>query len=216
MASSTVIKTISPSTNQVICETPTTTLEQAKEIAKASEDAFASFSALSLADRRAIVVRVLKLCQERKEALGRELTVQMGRPISFSSKEIETMQRRAEYLLEIAEEALADLPCKPEQGFQRWVKRVPVGPTLVVFAWNVCSLVHCAEVMMNANLFPLINSTVSLPAHRQRSCPCAVGRQLCDSQTISSDATRRYAHRRDLHRSRSASQCFAGGSVRRP
>ncbi|TPX12995.1 uncharacterized protein E0L32_006640 [Thyridium curvatum] len=130
------IKTISPSTNQVVCETPSTSIEQAKQIVKSSQDAFASFSALSLSQRRAIVEKGLQLIQERKEGLGRELTTQMGRPITFASKEIETMQKRADYVLETAATALADLPCKPEQGFQRWIKRVPVGPTLIVFAWN--------------------------------------------------------------------------------
>ncbi|GJC86428.1 phenylacetaldehyde dehydrogenase [Colletotrichum liriopes] len=60
----------------------------------------------------------------------------MGRTIAFSHKEIRTMQKRADYLLDLSEDALSSLPGRPEPGFKRWIKKVPVGPTLFVFAWN--------------------------------------------------------------------------------
>lgn len=146
------IKTVSPSTHKIVCEVPATSLGQAREIAKDSQDAFLSFRKLSLSERRAIVVRALALIQERKMELGRELSEQMGRPVAFSHKEIETMQKRADYLLEAAEEALADLPGKPENGFKRWIKRVPVGPTLVCFAWNVSFLPTPIPIVYGASL----------------------------------------------------------------
>ena len=135
-----MIRTISPSTNKVVCEVPETTVDEARSIARASQDAFAEYSRMPFQQRKDIVVRALKTIQERKMELGKELTAQMGRPISFSHKEIETMQKRADYLLETAEEALQSIPGKPEAGFQRWVKKVPIGPVLVVFAWNVSFL----------------------------------------------------------------------------
>ncbi|ETS76932.1 hypothetical protein PFICI_10806 [Pestalotiopsis fici W106-1] len=133
---STTIKTISPSTNKVISERAATTVQQAQDITKRSNVAFESFSKLSLQQRRDIVVKALALVQERKMDLGRELSEQMGRPIAFSHKEIETMQKRADYLLDIVQEALAPIPGREESGFKRFIKKIPVGPTLVVFAWN--------------------------------------------------------------------------------
>lgn len=133
------IRTISPSTNKVVCETPETTLEEARSIARASHDAFTGWSRTPFQQRKDIVVRALKTIQERKMELGKELTAQMGRPVAFSHKEIETMQKRADYLLDTAEEALESIPGRPEGGFQRWVKKVAIGPVLVVFAWNVSS-----------------------------------------------------------------------------
>ncbi|OPB36270.1 aldehyde dehydrogenase [Trichoderma guizhouense] len=131
------IETISPTTNKVICERPETTLDEARDIARRSKDAFQSYRKLPLAERRAIVTKALAIIQERKMELGRELTEQIGRPVAFSHKEIETMQKRAYYLLEIAEESLASLPGRiKEAGFKREIKKIPVGPTLIVFAWN--------------------------------------------------------------------------------
>lgn len=133
----TVIRTISPSTNQVICERNGTTVDEARAIVARSDAAFRTFSKSTLAERRAVVARALCLVQQRKTDLGRELSEQMGRPVAYSHKEIETMQKRADYLMDIAEDALAPLPGRPEAGFRRYVKKVPVGPTLIVFAWNV-------------------------------------------------------------------------------
>ena len=133
----TTIRTVSPSTGKVIFETPSTSIDEARRIARASQDAFSTFSTLPFPERKAIVARGLDLIQQRKHDLGRELTVQMGRPIAYGHKEIETMQKRADYLLDTAEDALRDLPGRPEAGFKRWVKKVPVGPVLIVFAWNV-------------------------------------------------------------------------------
>ncbi|KAK6216974.1 Aldehyde/histidinol dehydrogenase [Colletotrichum tabaci] len=134
---STVIRTISPSTNRVVCEVPSTSLAEAREIVVSSTEAFLSWRNLPLNRRRDIVARGLALIQDKKMELGRELTEQMGRPIAFSHKEIETMQKRADYLLETAKLALADIPGHiQEDGFQRWMQKVPLGPILVSFAWN--------------------------------------------------------------------------------
>ena len=61
----------------------------------------------------------------------------MGRPISYTAKEITTAVARGEYLLKISGEALRDTDGEPEKGFKRYIKKVPVGPTLILFAWNV-------------------------------------------------------------------------------
>lgn len=136
------IKTISPSTNEVVCEVEESTIEDARIVVHNSEDAFQFFKQMPFAQRKSIIIKALKLIQERKMALGKELSEQMGRPIAFSHKEIETMQKRADYLLDIAEEALAPLLGRPESGFRRCIKKIPVGPTLVVFAWNVSILLY--------------------------------------------------------------------------
>ncbi|KAF4309309.1 hypothetical protein GTA08_BOTSDO03160 [Botryosphaeria dothidea] len=130
------IKTISPSTREVIAERPETTIEQARRIVNDSKDAFLKFKETKLAERKSIVERALRLIDDRKELLGRELTLQMGRPIAYSTKELDTTQKRAAYLLSTCEDALADIPGQPEAGFTRWVTKQPVGPSLLVFAWN--------------------------------------------------------------------------------
>jgi acyl-CoA reductase-like NAD-dependent aldehyde dehydrogenase len=134
------IRTICPSTHEVIYDQPATSLEEAIKFASASKTAFQSWRAEPLNQRKAIVSRALDIIDKRKDDLARELTAQMGRPIRYCGVEIQTTRLRAEYLLDNAEESLADLPGRPEAGFRRMVKRVPVGPTLIAGAWNVSIL----------------------------------------------------------------------------
>jgi acyl-CoA reductase-like NAD-dependent aldehyde dehydrogenase len=134
------IRTISPSTNEVIFEHHGTSLEEAREIAQASYEAFKSYKKTTLAERKNIVVKALDLIAANIDTLSNELTTQMGRPIAYGAKEIETMRRRADYLLSIAEDSLREHPGQPEKGFRRSVKKEPIGPTLIATAWNVRSV----------------------------------------------------------------------------
>ena len=93
-----------------------------------------------MSERQKVVKRAIELLREREEELGRELTEQMGRPIAYVGVEIKTAAKRAEYMLKISDVSLQDTAGDEEQGFKRYVKKVPVGPVLVIFAWNVGSL----------------------------------------------------------------------------
>ncbi|RDW67230.1 aldehyde dehydrogenase family protein [Aspergillus mulundensis] len=130
------VRTLSPSTGKVLFEHPGATIEQVTQIAQASEDAFRSYRELSLDQRKAIVVKALEVIDANKETLAQELSSQMGRPISYTAGEIDTMRKRANYLLDQAEEALKTIPGQEEDGFKRFVKKGPVGPVLLATAWN--------------------------------------------------------------------------------
>ncbi|OJJ50626.1 hypothetical protein ASPZODRAFT_137781 [Penicilliopsis zonata CBS 506.65] len=155
------IRTLSPSTNKVIFEHAGTPIEEIRRIAKASKDAFLSYKKLSLAERKATIQKALDLIEERKERLAHELTAQMGRPIAYSVKEIETMRKRANYLMRTAEDALKEIPGEPESGFRRTLKKEPVGPALIAFAWNYPYL-----IMVNALVPALLagNSVILRPS----------------------------------------------------
>lgn len=98
--------------------------------------AFGSYRYTSLAERQNIVKKALKLLGERQDVLGKEITEQMGRPITYTPKEITTAVMRGEYLLRISDETLQDTPGEVEKGFKRYVKKVPLGPVLILFPWN--------------------------------------------------------------------------------
>jgi acyl-CoA reductase-like NAD-dependent aldehyde dehydrogenase len=102
--------------------------------------AFAAFRALKFAERKAIVEKALGILAAQHDELALDLTVQMGRPIAYTGKEVATAIKRAEFLVKISEDVLADTEGEPEAGFKRYIRKVPVGPILVIFAWNVCCL----------------------------------------------------------------------------
>ncbi|KAK5115635.1 hypothetical protein LTR85_009806 [Meristemomyces frigidus] len=130
------ITTISPTTNKPILERNGPTDSELAELPKTAQKAFLKYRKSSLADRKKIVSKALQLLNERQDELAKELTEQMGRPIAYTAKEITTAVARGEYLLKIAEKGLADTPGEPQEGFKRYVKKVPLGPVLVLFAWN--------------------------------------------------------------------------------
>lgn len=133
------ITTISPITNKPILTRNGLSDADLLSIPKTAAHAFDSWRRTSLSDRQAIVNKALKLLDERQDALGKELTEQMGRPITYTPKEITTAVARGEYMLKISEEALKETEGEAEKGFKRYIKKVPVGPVLILFPWNVRS-----------------------------------------------------------------------------
>lgn len=131
------ITTVSPTTNEAILTRSGASPADLELLPKVATEAFQSFRKTTLKERQAIVRRFLDGLADHEAELAEELTVQMGRPIAFTGKEISTAVKRGEYLLKISDEALKDTDGEPEQGFKRFIRKVPVGPVLVIFAWNV-------------------------------------------------------------------------------
>lgn len=131
------LQTISPSTNKPILTRTGLSDADLAALPSTATEAFGSYRTTPLADRQEIVKKALKALDKRKDELAKELTEQMGRPISYTAKEITTAVARGEYLLKISGEALRDTDGEPEKGFKRYIRKVPIGPTLILFAWNV-------------------------------------------------------------------------------
>ena len=135
-----ILTTISPTTNKPVVTRNGLSDADIALLPDLATEAFSSYRRTSLSERQAIVKRALKLLDEKQDELAKELTEQMGRPIAYTPKEITTAVKRAEYLLKISGDALKDTDGEAERGFKRFIRKVPVGPVLVIFAWNVSFL----------------------------------------------------------------------------
>ena len=139
------ITTISPTTNKPILTRNGVSKADLELLPKIATEAFESYRKTPLAERQKIVRRALELIAEKTDVLAKELTEQMGRPIAFTGKEITTAIKRGEYLVKISEEALGVTPGEAEKGFKRFIKKLPVGPVLIISTWNVsCGGEHLA------------------------------------------------------------------------
>lgn len=132
-----VLTTVSPITNQPVLSRDGLSVSDSALLPTTATEAFNQFRLTSLAHRQAIVRKALELLNARQNVLAHELTEQMGRPIAYTAKEVTTAVARGEYLLKISDEALRDTDGEPEKGFKRYIKKVPVGPILILFTWNV-------------------------------------------------------------------------------
>lgn len=131
------INTISPTTNKSIVVRNGISPSELGLLPTLATEAFEKYKTTTLAERKEIVRKALKLLSDKQDELAKELTEQMGRPIAYTAKEITTACKRGEYLLKICDEVLKDTYGEAEQGFKRFIRKVPVGPVLVLFAWNV-------------------------------------------------------------------------------
>jgi acyl-CoA reductase-like NAD-dependent aldehyde dehydrogenase len=131
------IVTISPSTNQPCATRNSLSDAELAQLPQFAWEAFKTYQNVPLKQRQTIVSKALDLLSEKQDELAKELTEQMGRPIAYTGKEIATAVARGKYLLKISDDALADTDGEPESGFKRFIRKAPVGPVLVIFAWNV-------------------------------------------------------------------------------
>jgi len=170
------LSTISPTTNKPIISRDEPSDAELKALPERSAAAFASWSKTDLSERQKIVRKAVELLLERQDELAQELTEQMGRPIAYAPIEIKTAAKRAEYMLKISEESLKDTQGEQEQGFTRYIKKVPVGPVLVIFAWNVSRFATCIKIYYLHRSSTLISfwSTPSSP-------PCSPATQSSSS-----------------------------------
>jgi acyl-CoA reductase-like NAD-dependent aldehyde dehydrogenase len=116
------------------------------------------------------------------EAIARELTLQIGRPIAHSPAELRGFAERARHMIAIAERSLAPLEPEPKDGFRRFISRQPLGLVLTLAPWNyplltaVNSVVpalmagntvvlkHSAQTPLCAERFEQAFRSASLPA----------------------------------------------------
>ncbi|KAM3076183.1 hypothetical protein ACMFMG_006304 [Clarireedia jacksonii] len=130
------ITTISPISNKPILTRNGISPEELQQLPITATEAFLKFRQTSLKERQEIVKKALKILGDKQDELAKELTEQMGRPIAYTGKEISTAVVRGQHLLKISEDALKDTDGEPEKGFKRFIRKVPVGPCLILFAWN--------------------------------------------------------------------------------
>jgi acyl-CoA reductase-like NAD-dependent aldehyde dehydrogenase len=161
------LKTISPVDGRIYVERP---LESAAGIDRALEVAQAAqlvWGRLPLAARCQILGRAVDAFVARAGEIAAEITWQMGRPIAHAPGEIRGFEERARYMLEIAPEALANIRLGHKTGFERQIKRVPLGLIVVVAPWNYPYL-----TAVNAVLPALIagNAVVLKASHQTPLC----------------------------------------------
>lgn len=76
-------------------------------------------------------------CVARADDLAEELTWQIGRPLSQSPGELRRgFHERAIYMCDVAAKTLEDVQVEPKSGFQRFIRREPLGLVFVIAPWN--------------------------------------------------------------------------------
>ena len=134
---SSIQKTISPVDGRIVAERELASPAQIEAALQTAAAAQRDWRATPLADRIAILSRFVERMETRAEAIGEELTWQMGRPVRYTPFEIRRgFAERARFMIGAATEALADLSVAPAPGFTRFIRREPLGIVLTIAPWN--------------------------------------------------------------------------------
>jgi acyl-CoA reductase-like NAD-dependent aldehyde dehydrogenase len=144
----TLKRTISPVDGSVCAEFELASAADIDAVLDLASRAQRSWKQVPIEERAAICRRAIALMVARSDQLATELTWQMGRPIAHAPLEIRRgFQERAAYMIDIAEGALADIRIEPKEGFQRFIRREPLGVILVIAPWNYPYLVSVNAVI---------------------------------------------------------------------
>lgn len=102
----------------------------------AARTAQRAWAQVPVAERAAAMSRFLEAMRTLNPAIVPELAWQMGRPVRYNG-EFRSLEERVRYLVSIAERALEPLrPLDDKPGFERLIRREPLGTVLVVAPWN--------------------------------------------------------------------------------
>lgn len=89
-----------------------------------------------IAERATAMLRFLEAMRTLNPEIVPELAWQMGRPVRYGG-EFRSFEERVRYMVSIAEQALAPVrPLDSKPGFERLIRREPLGLVLVVAPWN--------------------------------------------------------------------------------
>lgn len=133
---STRFSVTSPIQNNVIYAKDYTTKEQAEQILQSAKRAQRNWQRMALSERKAKVSSAIDYLVSKRDAIATIITETMGRPISQSGGEVAGLEERARYMIDISDEALADVVPEEKTGFKRFIRKEALGTIFILAPWN--------------------------------------------------------------------------------
>jgi acyl-CoA reductase-like NAD-dependent aldehyde dehydrogenase len=130
------VQLISPVDGRVYAEREVADAAQVEQALMAAASAQVSWQRRSLSERAAFCSAAVDAMLSMQADIVPELAWQMGRPVRYGASELRGFAERARHMIAIAPQALAAIEPEPKAGFQRYIKREPLGTVLVVAPWN--------------------------------------------------------------------------------
>lgn len=130
------LRVSNPYTEQVELALPLATAGEAAEAVLRARRAFEGWRWSTMAERRALCEGFMAAFEAEGEAIARDISRQMGKPLGFARGEVQGMLARARHMIDIAEAALKDEYVPEKANFVRYIRHEPLGVVLDIAAWN--------------------------------------------------------------------------------
>lgn len=128
---------VSPVDGQIFAGRMYATSKEVRSALEKSEKIAAEWRNRSHTERISICERAVEYFVDKANDWGTELTNMMGRPVRYTPNEIKGgFQERARAMISKAIPALEDVKVSEKTGFQRFIRREPLGTVLVLAPWN--------------------------------------------------------------------------------
>lgn len=165
---------ISPIDGHVITRLPYATHHDIARALTTARDSQRIWQTVALSERLALARQFVDHIASLKHEIAREITVQMGRPISQSPGEINGVIERANHMIAIAEQSLSDITIENSEHYHRFMRKVPLGVVFIIAPWNYPLL-----TAINALIPALLAGNSVIIKHASQTPLC--GKRLVDS-----------------------------------
>lgn len=129
------IATVNPATGQVVRTFEPMSDAQVEDRVQRAADIFLEYRTFPFAERARKMFRVAEILESEKDALGRLMTLEMGKPLRSAVAEAAKCATACRYYAENAERFLAD-EIVETSARRSFVRYLPIGPVLAVMPWN--------------------------------------------------------------------------------
>ncbi|KAI8142833.1 aldehyde dehydrogenase [Fennellomyces sp. T-0311] len=130
------MQVLSPVTQQPLFEVPCATHADIDAAVARATEGFIAWRQVSVPDRVKILKKFCALFEQKKEQVGETIVTQMGRPVRYAAGEVGGVLERANYMISVAEESLADEIVETSASVKRFLRKEPLGPVFIIAAWN--------------------------------------------------------------------------------
>jgi acyl-CoA reductase-like NAD-dependent aldehyde dehydrogenase len=162
------INIISPSDGSTVATRDVATDNEINNALEKAQLAQKNWQALEVVARIEYCQKAMDWFENNKDVLAQGISEQMGRPIQYAQGEISGLIERAQYMMSIAQDALADKPATKQQGFKRFIRPTPLGTCFIIAPWNYPYL-----TAINGVITALLAGNSVLLKHSAQTLLCA-------------------------------------------
>jgi succinate-semialdehyde dehydrogenase/glutarate-semialdehyde dehydrogenase len=130
-----MIATVNPATGETAATFQALTESQLEDKLARSAAAYRGYRRTTFAQRAACLARAAAILEDERDAFGRLMTLEMGKPLEAARQEAAKCALACRYYVEHGERLLADEPVDLG-GPRAFLRYQPIGAVLAVMPWN--------------------------------------------------------------------------------
>lgn len=129
------LASVNPATGETLAELAVDSPQRVEEKLERASQAFNLYRRLPIAQRREAMLRAAAILDSEKDAFGRLMTAEMGKPLAAAREEAAKCALGCRYYAEHAERFLADEEVRTNAAHS-FIRYRPLGPVLAIMPWN--------------------------------------------------------------------------------